>query len=58
LRAVEVDDAVQRSFRSRAVSPPEGDASVSASLLVTVKTASFWRTLTEARRLAAALDVQ
>jgi hypothetical protein len=53
-RAVEVDDAVQRSFRARAVAPSENEASASASM--TVKTASFWQTLAETRRLAAALD--
>jgi hypothetical protein len=51
-RAVEVDDAVQRSFRARAIAPAEDAASAS----VTVKTASFWQTLAEARRLAAFLD--
>jgi hypothetical protein len=46
-RASDVDDAVQRSFRSSGSDAGEATASV--------KTAAFWRTLADAQRLASAL---
>jgi DNA-directed RNA polymerase specialized sigma24 family protein len=46
-RASEVDDAVQRSFRSSGLDVDEAQASV--------KTAAFWRALADAQRLASAI---